>query len=117
MVGYPSSPDVLLRAPALSDVLRSVVDGKDSPGYALGQRAFDRAPAGADSHWANVTLAEFRHVGAKSRPFSPLSPKRTSTHFVIRERKSPDGINQAVPLTLALTTRCQRSSKPDTYNR
>src|SRR5947208_3542901 len=54
-----------------------VVHGKDSSRHALGQRVPDRPATGAQSHRANRPLAEFRHVGAESRPFFPLSAKAT----------------------------------------
>lgn len=56
--------------------IRPVVHEKDSSRHALGKRFPNRPPAGADAHRTHPALAEFGHVGAKSRPFFPLSPKR-----------------------------------------
>ncbi len=83
MVGYPSGANVLLPASALVDVLRPVVHGKGSSRDAVGQHISDCASAGANADRANVALAEFRHVGAKSRLFFTLNPKRTqnATNF------------------------------------
>src|SRR5207249_2275423 len=68
-----SRADVLLRTAVVGIRLRRVVHGKDSSRHALGECVSDRAPAGADPHWANCALAEFRHMGAESRPFFALS--------------------------------------------
>jgi len=76
-VGSPNGADVLLPVAVVADRLRLVVHGEDSARHALGQRVPDRAATGAESNRANHPLAEFRHLGAESRPFFPLSAKTT----------------------------------------
>jgi len=78
VVGSPDSAYMLLRTPVVAGGIRPVVHSKASSRHALGECVSDRAPAGADADWANLDLAEFRHVRAESRPFFAVSAKINS---------------------------------------
>jgi hypothetical protein len=52
-----------------------MVGEKNSSRHALGECVSYRAPAGADTHWANRHLAEFRRMGTECCAFFALSVK------------------------------------------